>query len=137
MRAPQTATKAATKPSTGSAGTFRARVNRFWKLNLDERGRFKAPEQLRAEYEALMAGRTPPQLILQCGSGVTACHDLLALHVAQLPGAALFAGFLEPVGGRSRRARWRRAGSRLILASARARRDRGLKESIAGSERRR
>jgi thiosulfate/3-mercaptopyruvate sulfurtransferase len=67
-------------------------VNRFWKDNLDERGHFKAPARLRAEYEALLEGRTPRDLILQCGSGVTACHDLLALHVAGLPGAALYAG---------------------------------------------
>ena len=67
-------------------------VNRFWKLNLDEQGRFKPPALLRAEYEAILAGRDPAELILQCGSGVTACHDLLALHLAGLPGAALFPG---------------------------------------------
>jgi thiosulfate/3-mercaptopyruvate sulfurtransferase len=67
-------------------------VNRFWKLNLDEQGRFKAPERLRAEYQQIFADRAPSDLILQCGSGVTACHDLLALHVAGMPGAALFPG---------------------------------------------
>jgi thiosulfate/3-mercaptopyruvate sulfurtransferase len=74
------------------AGHIPGAVNRFWKLNLDERGRFKTPEQLHAEYAAILAGLPADVLVLQCGSGVTACHDLLALHLARLPGAALFPG---------------------------------------------
>jgi len=66
--------------------------NRFWKLNLDTRGRFKPGAQLRAEYTALLGARAPAEVILQCGSGVTACHDALALHLAGLQGAALFPG---------------------------------------------
>jgi thiosulfate/3-mercaptopyruvate sulfurtransferase len=67
-------------------------INRFWKHNLGSDGRFKDAAQLRAEYDALLAGRPPGQVTVQCGSGVTACHDLLALHLAGLPGAALFPG---------------------------------------------
>lgn len=67
-------------------------VNRFWRLNLRADGHFKAPETLRAEYEALMHGYAPAQVIFQCGSGVSACHNILAMHVAGLPGAALFPG---------------------------------------------
>jgi len=74
------------------AGHIPGAVNRFWKDNLDERGRFKSAKRLHAEYVQLLDGQPPEQVILQCGSGVTACHDLLAMHLAGLPGAALFAG---------------------------------------------
>ena len=67
-------------------------VNRFFKLNLGVDGRFKPAETLRAEWLALMAGRPASALVQQCGSGVTACHNLLALEAAGLPGAALYPG---------------------------------------------
>jgi thiosulfate/3-mercaptopyruvate sulfurtransferase len=74
------------------AGHIPGAVNRCWKDNLDAQGRFKPAAQLRAEYSALLDGRPPHQAIVQCGSGVTACHDALALHLAGLPGAALYPG---------------------------------------------
>jgi len=74
------------------AGHIPGAVNRFWKRNLEDDGRFKPAATLRAEYEALLQGRAPAQVTVQCGSGVTACHDLLALHLAGLDGAALFPG---------------------------------------------
>lgn len=64
--------------------------NRFFKDNLQADGRFKDPEQLRAEFGALVID--PQRAIMQCGSGVTACHNLLALEVAGMPGAALYPG---------------------------------------------
>jgi thiosulfate/3-mercaptopyruvate sulfurtransferase len=64
--------------------------NRFFKDNLAADGRFKAPATLRAEWSAL--GIDPARAVMQCGSGVTACHNLLALEVAGLPGAALYPG---------------------------------------------
>jgi thiosulfate/3-mercaptopyruvate sulfurtransferase len=64
--------------------------NRFFKDNLQPDGRFKPAGQLRAEFEALI--RTPESSIMQCGSGATACHNLLALEIAGLPGAALYPG---------------------------------------------
>jgi thiosulfate/3-mercaptopyruvate sulfurtransferase len=64
--------------------------NRFFKDNLHNDGRFKAPEQLRAEFSGLIGD--PQDAIMQCGSGVTACHNLLALEVAGMPGAALYPG---------------------------------------------
>ena len=66
--------------------------NRFFRQNLDDQGRFKAAAALRAEYEALMAGRPATEVVAQCGSGVTACHNLLAMEVAGLPGASLYPG---------------------------------------------
>lgn len=66
--------------------------NRLFKDNLQPDGRFKPAEQLRAEWQAVAGGRSPETLISQCGSGVTACHNLLALEHAGLPGAALYPG---------------------------------------------
>ena len=74
------------------AGHIPGAINRYWKQNLGQDGRFKSAAQLRSEYQAILAGRGPDQVTVQCGSGVTACHDLLALHVAGLTGAALFPG---------------------------------------------
>ena len=64
--------------------------NRFFKDNLAADGRFKEAAQLKEEFAPLFA--SAPQVIMQCGSGVTACHNLLALEVAGLPGAALYPG---------------------------------------------
>jgi len=64
--------------------------NRFFKDNLGADGRFKDAAQLREELGALIDD--PAAAIMQCGSGVTACHNLLALEVAGLPGAALYPG---------------------------------------------
>lgn len=75
--------------------------NRFFKDNLQADGRFKDAAQLRAEFGALLGD--PKQAIMQCGSGVTACHNLLALEVAGMPGAALYPGsWSEWVGDGSR-----------------------------------
>jgi len=65
-------------------------INRFFKDNLQEDGCFKSPSQLHDEWAQLITD--PRTSIMQCGSGVTACHNLLALEVAGMSGAALFAG---------------------------------------------
>ena len=64
--------------------------NRFFKDNLEADGRFKSAAQLKADFAALVDD--PAAAIMQCGSGVTACHNLLALEVAGMPGAALYPG---------------------------------------------
>jgi thiosulfate/3-mercaptopyruvate sulfurtransferase len=64
--------------------------NRFFKDNLTDEGRFKDAAQLKADFAPLFD--SAPQAIMQCGSGVTACHNLLALEIAGLPGAALYPG---------------------------------------------
>jgi thiosulfate/3-mercaptopyruvate sulfurtransferase len=66
--------------------------NRFFRENLVDGERFKAPEALRAEFERVLEGRSVAEAVMQCGSGVTACHNLLALEVAGLSGAALYPG---------------------------------------------
>jgi thiosulfate/3-mercaptopyruvate sulfurtransferase len=60
--------------------------------NLDAQGRFLEAGQLRRSWDNTRGAVSPQQLIAMCGSGVTACHNLLALEVAGLPGARLYAG---------------------------------------------
>jgi thiosulfate/3-mercaptopyruvate sulfurtransferase len=64
--------------------------NRFFKDNLQADGRFKDAAQLKADFAPLAADAA--KAVMQCGSGVTACHNLLALEVAGMPGAALYPG---------------------------------------------
>lgn len=66
--------------------------NRFFRDNLDSDGRFRPAAELRREFLALLAGAAPADAVLYCGSGVTACHNLLAMEVAGLQGARLYAG---------------------------------------------
>lgn len=66
-------------------------ANRFFQLNLQD-GRFKPAGQLLAEFEASLPGQDLSALVHQCGSGVTACHNLLALAHAGLPMGRLYAG---------------------------------------------
>lgn len=74
------------------AGHIPGARNRLFKDNLDPQGRFKAPAQLRQEFDTLTGARPAALLINQCGSGVTACHNLLAMEIAGLQGAALYPG---------------------------------------------
>jgi len=67
-------------------------VNRFFRENLEADHRFKSPDALRKEFEVLLRGRPAGESAMQCGSGVTACHNLLAMEIAGLPGAALYPG---------------------------------------------
>ncbi len=64
--------------------------NRPFKNNLRPDGCFKSAMELRDEFSVFF--NTADQTIMQCGSGVTACHNLLALEVASMPGAALYPG---------------------------------------------
>ncbi len=68
-------------------------INRFYFDNLDDAGCFfKTAEELREEFDLLLKGRDAQNVIQQCGSGVTACHNLLAMEVAGLEGSRLYAG---------------------------------------------
>ncbi len=66
--------------------------NRFFRDNLDAEGRFKPPAVLKAEFEALLAGVAPEHVVHQCGSGVTACHNFLAMEYAGLTPGRLYPG---------------------------------------------
>ena len=67
-------------------------VNRFFRDNLQADGRCKPAAELRAEWLTILAGALPEQVIHQCGSGVSACHNMLAMEIAGLPGSRLYAG---------------------------------------------
>ncbi|MDH5832454.1 sulfurtransferase [Luteimonas kalidii] len=79
------------EPIDAIAGHVPGAVNRPYAANL-EGGRFRPAAQLRGEFEALLDGRAPHALVAMCGSGVTACHHLLAMAHAGLPGASLYTG---------------------------------------------
>jgi thiosulfate/3-mercaptopyruvate sulfurtransferase len=67
-------------------------INRFFKDNLTPQGFFKSPEQLRADFRPLLGSESPENVVSQCGSGVTACHNLLAMEIAGLKGGRLYPG---------------------------------------------
>ena len=74
------------------AGHIPGAVNHFFKWNLNDDGTFRSPEEIRARIHATIGAVAPSQLVSYCGSGVTACHNLLALEHAGLPGAKLYPG---------------------------------------------
>lgn len=77
------------EPLDRVAGHVPGAVNRPYAQNLRD-GRFKLAAQLREEFDALLGQQDPDELVAMCGSGVTACHHLLAMAHAGLPGARLF-----------------------------------------------
>ena len=81
-----------TEPMDPVAGHIPGARNRFWKLNIAADGRFKPAAQLQSEWQTLLNGLAPAQAMHQCGSGVTACHNLLALEIAGLGGGTLYPG---------------------------------------------
>lgn len=91
------------EPLDPVAGHIPGAVNRPFKSNLNADGTFRATGQLRAEYLELLNGRAPSQMVHQCGSGITACHNLFAMELAGLPGSRLYPGsWSEWVAERSR-----------------------------------
>lgn len=92
-----------TEPIDPIAGHIPGASNRPHGSNLRPDGRFKPAPVLRAEFESLIAGHSSADTIHYCGSGVTACHNLLAMEVAGLAGAALYPGsWSEWISDRSR-----------------------------------
>jgi len=64
----------------------------FFQQNLAADKTFKPAAELRAQWDAVLQGRNPADVVMYCGSGVTACHNLLSMEVAGLPGARIFPG---------------------------------------------
>jgi thiosulfate/3-mercaptopyruvate sulfurtransferase len=80
------------EPIDPVAGRIPGALNRFNMDNVRGDGRFKAPEELKREFQQVLGDRTPAEVVNYCGSGVAACHNLLAMELAGLRGAKLYAG---------------------------------------------
>ena len=80
------------EPIDAAAGHIPGARNRCFKDNLGADGRFKPAVALRAEWQPLLAGKAAADVVQQCGSGVTACHNLLALAHAGLGDSVLYPG---------------------------------------------
>jgi thiosulfate/3-mercaptopyruvate sulfurtransferase len=80
------------EPLDPIAGHIPGALNRPFTENLGPDGKFKPAAQLRAEFEALLAGRDPATVVHHCGSGVSAVPNLLAMQIAGLGPTALYAG---------------------------------------------
>ena len=82
----------AVEPLDPVAGHVPGAINHPFAANLSADGRFLPPDELERRWLARLAGAEPAKVIAMCGSGVTACHNLLALELAGLNGAKLYAG---------------------------------------------
>ena len=80
------------EPLDPVAGHIPGAVNRFHQLNLGTDGLWLPPDTLKNEFLTLLGDNRSAQVIVYCGSGVTSCHLLLAMEVAGLPIARLYAG---------------------------------------------
>ena len=80
------------EPIDKVAGHIPGATNHFYQTNLDEQGLFRSPEELRAKIARDARRRPADHIVCYCGSGVTACHNLLALEHAGLTGAKLYPG---------------------------------------------
>ena len=80
------------EPLDKVAGHIPGSINSPFEDNLDARGNFLPAEELRTLYQSLLHSARPEQVIHMCGSGVTACHNLLAMEIAGMPGGKLYAG---------------------------------------------
>ncbi|MEO5596866.1 MAG: sulfurtransferase [Lysobacteraceae bacterium] len=79
------------EPIDHVAGHVAGAINHPYALNLQADGRFLSPDELAATYRARLNGVAPDRAVLMCGSGVTACHNLLAMEHAGMHGARLYA----------------------------------------------
>jgi thiosulfate/3-mercaptopyruvate sulfurtransferase len=80
------------EPIDPVAGHIPGALNRPFDMNLDEHGDFLAPAVLRESLRSSLPDIDPEQVVHMCGSGVTACHNLLAMEAAGLSGSRLYPG---------------------------------------------
>ncbi|NOQ14716.1 MAG: sulfurtransferase [Methyloprofundus sp.] len=80
------------EPIDPVAGHIPKAINRPFQLNLNAQGLFLAADELREQFNTLLQNTPGSQVVHMCGSGVTACHNLLAMEIAGLTGSKLYAG---------------------------------------------
>ena len=80
------------EPIDPVAGHIPGAINRHYALNHDVTGRFKAPGLLATEFKMMLGHHPATEAIHMCGSGVTACHNMLAMEHAGLRGSRVYAG---------------------------------------------
>ncbi len=80
------------EPIDRVGGHIPGALNRFFKSNLTDAGVFRSSQELRQQFGAIVGGASPDHVVAYCGSGVTACHNLLALEHAGMSGAKLYPG---------------------------------------------
>lgn len=80
------------EPIDPQAGHIPGAINHFWQANLNEDGKFKSPESLKAQFSKLFGDNESQDVVFYCGSGVTACHNLLAARHAGFEPSRLYAG---------------------------------------------
>lgn len=80
------------EPIDPEAGRIPGALNRFNLDNMQPDGTFKDPARLKMDFEETLKGENPSGVVHYCGSGVAACHNLLAMEIAGLSGGRLFAG---------------------------------------------
>lgn len=98
-----------TEPIDTIAGHIPGAINIPFTENLDADGRFLEPEILNEKYTATLKEVKPEDVIVHCGSGITACHTLLAMDYAGLPIPKLYVGSWSE---------WSRNGKEMVLANA-------------------
>lgn len=82
----------AAEPIDPVAGHIPGALSRPWQANVDPDGTYKDAATLRAEYSRLLGATPPASVVHQCGSGVSACHNLIAMEAAGLAGSRLYVG---------------------------------------------
>ncbi len=80
------------EPIDPVAGHIPGALNRPFQLNLDNNGLFLSADRLRGQFKNITRNINPDQVVHQCGSGVTACHNLLAMEHAGLNSSKLYVG---------------------------------------------
>ena len=80
------------EPIDAVAGRIPGARNRYNVDNLTAEGTFKPAAELKRDFERMLGARKAAEVVNYCGSGVAACHNLLAMEIAGLPGAKLYAG---------------------------------------------
>lgn len=91
------------EPMDPVAGHIPGAINRPYARNLEPEGTFRSPAELRRDFESMLHGRAVDDVVHYCGSGVTACHNVLAMAIAGYPLTRIYPGsWSEWVADRSR-----------------------------------